>query len=209
MPRWIVALLLCVGLAGCGKDRTQIMLALATDLRVPDELDFARLRVFRLQGADTTGFEIIKQGWDLRGGASLPGSFGLYSSTAEDIKVRIAVEGFTDFASNPALVVTREAIVTLRKEETRFLRLALVKDCRGKCSDAGQTCIEGQCASPSIDATALPRYEPAADPTRDLTVAVECDSGSVLVDTATNTPMLSLGQSCTTGTCREGTCLAL
>jgi hypothetical protein len=207
--RSLLSIVALVTLMGCSTERTQLMLALATDLETPSVMDYARLRVFRIEGPDTVGYELSKLGWDLRSGVSLPGSLGLYSSTPSAIKVRILAEGYADFASTPVVVVTREAIVSLVPEETRFLRLGLVAACSPNPCTGTDTCIEGVCTSREIDSAALPSYAPTDDPSRDLVTALECDSGTSFVDTMTGAPMPMLGTTCASGTCREGTCIDL
>lgn len=204
--RLLLAALLAV-VAGCERDRTQIMIGLATDYRAPSEISYARLQVFRLVDADPLGFEIVKQGWDLGDAITLPGSFGLYSDKPEDVRVRIVAEAYTTLDAN-GLAVRRETVVSLAKNETRFLRLGLVAACGPKTCASTETCVEGACVGRELDVTQLPLYEPAADPTRDLTVALACDSGTQFIDTKTGAPMVQLAQSCATGVCREGICLA-
>jgi len=203
-----LSLWLALAAVSCGHDRTQIMVGIATDLTAPAEIDFARLRVFRLEGNDTVGFEIAKSAWDLSS-TMLPGSLGLYSSTATAIRLRLQLEAYHGFGgASPELVVLREAIVSTAPEATRFLRLGLTKACRDlatPCSGT-TTCAEGQCVPREIDVATLPDYPPP-DGVADPVTTLACDSGVAYRTVPGGEAMPTLATSCPAAqACREGVC---
>jgi hypothetical protein len=163
----VSGLLLLSTIGGCRPPATEIVLGLATDLRVPDELDRVELRVTR--GC----VEIVSKSWRLRGvdgqGIDLPISYALYTD-GDTPTVDITLMGFR----NQQERVRRNATVSFVREKTLFLRLALVGLCAGQLEcRAGQTCIEGRCDAqvtsellPEFDQAERSRSHRASDPAR-------------------------------------------
>ncbi len=190
-------LLLAFALAisgGCA--RTEVLVGVATDIEAPGTVDLVRLSVSR------EGVELFHNDWDISGIPNvpneLPGSFGVYSADGSETKVEITVSGFKN--GSVVELVRRDSILKLVSGRTLFLRMGLVIKCMASNCSPGQTCIEGVCKDPNIDAHMLPDF------TDDLVTHVTCDSGTVFLDTSTKQPMPLLGDAQCAGPCVEGTC---
>lgn len=191
MLKWLVVLA-CVG--GC-KDRTELMIGVATDLRAPDTLDGARLVVSR------EGVPVHDVSWDITGSSipeNLPGSYGIFSD-GDELQVDVSLQGF----KNGDAILDRRALVTFIEGRTLFFRMTLVAGCvdRTDCSD-NQSCIEGSCQDREVDSRTLPEFED------NLVTELTCLSGPMYIDTATNLPMTTSADAaaCPSNLCSEGVC---
>jgi photosystem II stability/assembly factor-like uncharacterized protein len=181
--------------AGC-RARTEIVIGVLTDLRAPDVLDFAQLDVA------VQGVPVLQVPWDISGVPGmpyiLPGSYGIYSESGEAQQVELTLTG----SKGRTPVVKRRALVSLVSEKTLFMRMALVAGCRtvSDCAST-ETCVEGVCRPAAVDARRLPLY------VKDMERTVQCNSGTIFIDTGTREAVPMSGPGCGPGeTCEEGTC---
>src|SRR5436190_16985849 len=140
--RWLrVACLVALVWTGC-RERTEIIVGVATDMKAKNQLDKVELVATR------NGVAVIRNTWDLSelpaGDFELPGSFGLFSPDGSQPRVEVRVRGFRENVE----VTKRESILSLVSGQTLFVRMALV----GACSvsetptcEAGESCIDGVC----------------------------------------------------------------
>ncbi|HZS39402.1 MAG TPA: hypothetical protein VFF06_21365 [Polyangia bacterium] len=195
---FVAALLAC----GC-KARTEIVLGVITDLLAPDLLDTVKLTVTNSDNGKT----LIERDWSIPGTPNtefiLPGSFGLYSEDGSEPRVAIEVAGFKGGVDTPARV-THHSVLNLISEQTLFLRESLVAGCRDNTDcklDQNQTCLEGRCVDSRIDPVTLPKFR------AELITTVECDSGTIFVNTGTHAQLVPTGDCGAGQYCREGVCL--
>jgi hypothetical protein len=184
------------------KKRTEVVVGLATDLDAPAPLRKVNIQVSRLPD------DIIVAGTDASfpiSGAvdtvyELPGTYGIYSDVGTADRVRVRLLAVDDAGST---LVVRTAVFSLVPQRTLFVRLGVISACEGKsdCGD-GMTCIEGRCASETIDSSRLPDYKP------DLVKQLSCASVVTFVDTSTKQPLLPVAETCASGVCSEGVCLS-
>ena len=185
---------------GCSRNRTEIVIGMATDLTAPDPLTTVNVQVFSLPDETQLSEQAFSISGDLGNAYELPGTFVIYSTggTADQFRTVLTATN-----SAGATIVERSAVLTLVPEKTLFVRLGIVSACQG-ITDCltGETCIEGHCASEDLDASLLPGY------TAGMEKVVSCSTGTTFVDTSTQQPLAVTGTSCGTGACLEGICLA-
>lgn len=195
-------LLILLGLlalpAGCR--RTEILIGVITDIEAPNSVDTVRLTATRVD----TMKEVVRQEWPISGVQNqpfeLPGSFGIYSPDGSEPRVQVRVAGLHAGVE----VLHRDAVVSLVKQKTLFLRMSLVKRCQAMDCPTGQTCVEGRCQGALVDETTLPEY------TTDAEKSVACSSGTAFINTSTKAPVPQLGSDCAPDQqCTEGTCYQL
>lgn len=183
------ALLALAGGAGC-QPNSEILVGLYTDLTVPGEADLVTLQT------DNHGVPVKQWKWSGEG-LVLPGSIGLYTDNGSTPTLSLSASAW----KGSKRLLERRAVVQLVSGRELFLRLGLAGTCADLDCPANQTCVDGECASPSIDAATLPAYRPGLERT------LECDSGPRWIDTATGDPLPVAG-TCPAGQrCQEGTCL--
>lgn len=189
---------------GCGqKNRTEIIVGLATDLTAPTPLSMVHLEVLRLP-------EIVKigeQDFPISGNSNnvyeIPGTYGVYSANGAADRVQINLT-----ATDPGglLLVKRTAVLNLVPGRTLFVRLGVISACQGMNDcPTGDTCISGRCAPDEIDSSRLPNYMPGIEK------EISCTSpgDAVFIDTNTRQRLSVVGASCPNqGMCLEGVCLA-
>ena len=197
-------LLAAIAAAGLGckeKQRTEIVVGLATDLDAPAPLSSVHLTVLSLPNGIPLG-EATDRPLSGREGEpySLPGTYAIYSDNGTADRVRVRLVALDDAGQT---LVIRTAVLSLVPERTLFVRLGLVSACLGKsdCADAGQTCVDGRCVSEVVDTSRLPTYEPGQES------YLTCASGTTYLDTSTKKPLALKGPACTSGLCAEGVCL--
>src|SRR5262249_17411216 len=145
-----------VAAVGC-KQRTEIVFGFATDLKAKNQIDHVGFKVFN---APSQVIE-VSQDWDLAdipaGQYELPGSFGVFTDNGAEPTLQV------DFIGSVAgrEILKREAVLSPIGGKTLFMRMTLV----GECNDAtgvhcpgGQTCVEGVCRAPDVNAKTLPAY---------------------------------------------------
>jgi hypothetical protein len=192
------ALVLLV-LVACDVPRTQLMIGAATDINAPDRID--TIELVGTRAAD--GGVILRAAWPITGSPlapeNLPGSFGVYSD-GDPIELDLTLTA----RKGTTIVVEQRALLSLVPEQTLFFRMGLTVGCIGRtdCTN-GQTCVEGVCRDPNVDALQLPAF------TDTIVEELTCRSGTQYIQTATGEPMRvaeDAGQ-CPPDLCREGTCL--
>ena len=190
----LLATLLC----GCGDEPpTQIVVAVATDLRVPEDLD--RVQVWVERG----GSRVLDRTFNLGGGAdSLPGTIGVLAGSDPAATVSITVRG----QRGGALVVQRQARLTFVSGTILLLRMDLWGRCVGSTCPGGQTCTDTGCKPIYVDSAGLPPYgEAAAFPQKicangKLDIGEQCDGTQQGGKTCKTLGYSGGGLSCT-GTC--------
>jgi len=190
--------LIGLALGGC-KEKAELVLGVATDLRARGQLDEVRL------SAKRDGVEVVANQWTLAdarpGRFELPGSFGLYSREGAESRVDVTIDGYKE----GRLIATRPAKLSLVRGKTLFLRLTIVADCRqpdGPACPDGEACVEGACRPQPIDAQALPIYRV------DLVDKLPCSSGTQYIVTTTGDPLPVDGAGCAADeVCQEGLCI--
>jgi formylglycine-generating enzyme required for sulfatase activity len=184
--------------AGCSAP-SQVVLGFATDLSAPNVIDRVHMQVF-----NATGAQLLENEWVLPGMRArdfkLPGSFTLFADGGAEPSVRVRLVG--RLGDDPMPVVERTAAMQFSSESTLFFRMTLVQRCAGVVCQAGESCIEGKCRDEAVETVSLRAYHSGREE------AVECDSGSRLIDTSTQEPMATDGTGfCGPGEwCGEGTC---
>ncbi len=199
----LVAVLLSTA-AGCQKDRTEIVIGMATDLTAPHPLSSVTMQIqgllndYPVGSAQPKVFSVSGQ----RGlPYELPATFAVYSATGSSDRFRAVLTATDDM---DATLIVRSAVMSLVPEKTLFVRLGLVAACEGTAGQCGpgQTCIEGRCQSEDVDSAQLPAYVTG------LEGRVECTSATNFIDTSTRQPLTISGTSCGVGSCLEGICLS-
>lgn len=196
--RWATFALIGLALGGC-REKAEIVLGVATDLRARGQLDEVRL------SAKRDGVEVVSNRWELAdarpGKFELPGSFALYSREGAEARVDVAIDGYKE----GRLVATRPAKLSLVRGRTTFLRLTIVADCRepdGPACPDGEACVEGACRPQPIDGQALPTYRP------ELVDKLPCASGTRYIVTTTGDPLAVDEAGCAADeVCQEGLCI--
>src|SRR5579859_8116612 len=111
--------ILALVLTGACQPRTEVLVGLISDMRVPAPLGVVTLAAAR------EGVPIDQRSWpDVGSPLQLPGSYGLYTGDGSAPPITVIVEGFRQGAVSP--FVTRRADLTLAAGQTLFLRLSLV-----------------------------------------------------------------------------------
>ena len=199
MRRMGVGLLVALAAGGCSKNRTEVMIGVATDLAAPDQLDAVKLEIYR---DGVLAFDIPP--WPVPGKTGgeyvLPASFGVYTDDGSEPRIEVQVHGI----KNNANIINRRAVFALIAEQTLFFRMALVLRCMGNDCGQGQSCIEGECRPEEVDSHKFPVY------TAGLENDVTCQGADTLRNTQTGAPLMSLGsgacppsQHCTESTCYD------
>lgn len=200
----LVLVLVAVSVAaiGCEKNRTEIVLGMATDLSAPAPLSQVELQVFSLPDGGLIADQPLPISGSINNLYELPGTYAVYSADGSANRFRVVLTA-TD--STAATLVVRSAVLSLVPEKTLFARLGVVSACEGMTDcGAGETCIEGRCASEEIDSSRLPAYKPGMEKEIDCVGAGD----ATFVDTSTTKPLAATGTTCGAGTCLEGVCLA-
>lgn len=195
--RGAAALGLCLGLGlaapGCSRDPSQIVIGVLTNLRATEDMDRVRLDVKR------DGVPLFFHDWDISGSPELPyelpGSFVVFSDGNEPL-IEVAVIGYADDRE----LLRRTSRFSILRQQTRFVRMALVQRCVPARCPAGQTCIEDRCAPVPVSAETFPVYQ------KGMELQVACDSGSGFQNTSTKAPLQARGACAAGERCVEGTC---
>jgi hypothetical protein len=197
--RFLPALLL---LGGCTTPRTEVVLGIATDMPVT-MMNQVDLKIFREGVLEF----VLPMPWSVQGpnggDYELPASFGVFSDDGSETKITVELTGYL----NDTVVVVRRAAFSLRKEQTLYMRMALLQSCKSvwmgcdpSPGDLSQTCIEGACKSAEVDVQTFNAY------TAGVEKVISCGSAH-LIDTKT-AQALAMGPempgSCRT--CVEGAC---
>lgn len=186
---------LCV--LGACKSHGQLVLGIATDLSVRQQLDHVKLSVTRRGDTQPT----VQHEWTLSGQPSsdfrLPGSFALYAAQGQSPTFDVMITGSLAGVEK----VRRPAALGIIARSERFVRLGLTGSCETVGCPDSLACVEGKCAPHFVDPRRLPKFRPA------LLDHLECDSGTAFVDSSTHVLLPVLGSCATDETCSEGLCL--
>jgi hypothetical protein len=195
--RLLASLLL---LGACTTPRTEVMIGIATDIPASgmNQID---IKVFREGVLEFTLPSPLRIQGPTGGDYDLPASFGVYSDDGSEPTITVEITGLL----NDSPVVLRRSTFGLRKEQTLYMRMALLRSCVTvwqSCEgnlDQSMTCLQGACTSAQIDVHSFNDY--AAGDER----LVSCGNGT-LIDTKTgqNLPASAPKPSC--GTCIEDAC---
>jgi hypothetical protein len=201
LPKCALTLALLATAFGCEKNRTEIVLGMATDLSASTPLSSVDLQVFSLPDDVLVADQQLPISGTVNELYELPGTYAVYSASGSADRFRALLTA-TD--NNGNTLVVRSAVLSLVPGKTLFARLGVVSACEGMTDcGTGQTCIEGRCASEEIDSSRLPEYRPGMEN------EVDCASPTTFVDTSTKLPLRVTGTSCGVGEeCHEGVCWA-
>ncbi|MBO6934530.1 MAG: hypothetical protein JJ863_06135 [Deltaproteobacteria bacterium] len=152
-----VALALVVLTACEPEPLTQVLIAVDTDLNVPDEMDRVLLEV---RGPD--GVLRVAEG-TLADESDLPATLGLLPGSDPEAEVSVTAIGLMGDEE----VLRRVATFSFVSDEVRVLWLRLHRACVGVSCGASETCAAGRCRPAEVQADELTPYEPpiARDPT--------------------------------------------
>ncbi len=198
LPRSTVASgLFVLAMAACSSPG-QLVLGIGTDLSAQDQIDEVRMRVVSRSGSVPP----LEHAWEISGRSKfdyrLPGSFNLYADEGAEPAFDVTLDGYLKGEKR----VTRQAALSIQKDEQLFIRLGLVARCEDIGCPRSLTCIEGMCKPQKVDVRTLPTFRAA------LVERSDCSSGTVFMDTSEHVPLPS-GTTCDSGfLCSEGTCLA-
>ena len=162
-------------LLGCTGERpTEIVVAVASDLRIPAELDGLRLTVEHRGGAQAQNLYHL----DPRRSVyhKLPATLGIMASKDPSLPVTVTIEG----SWSGSVVVQRRARLSFIEHRILLLQMNLLRACARRATPCptGMTCGEGGvCRSVEVDPRSLPEYDPgqvrgldAGVPTLDVSV---------------------------------------
>src|SRR5882724_5148248 len=159
-----------VGCAPAAKPRGQLMIAVATDMSIPKNMDQVVVEVLDEQG-NKQNFDYPVKPSDL--GKPMPGTLAIVppNSGGQTVRVRLIAE--LDMSPAPPTVrVVREAVVKVPTDRTALLPMPLHWLCDGHykenddgtyqsdCADDMQTCVAGQCVDAVIATETLKDYKP-------------------------------------------------
>lgn len=195
-----VALLVFALAAGCGKNRTEIVLGLATDLEAPDPLATVDLEIRRLPDDVTVGAANLPISGRPGEKYELPRTYRVHSEDGSADAFRVILSARD---GRGARLIVRTAVMKLVPERQLFVRLGMVAACRDKFDCAtGDTCVDGGCQSEQIDSTRLPDYSAG------LEKQVSCAGSATYLNTGSKEPLPVAGTTCAPGrVCEEGVCL--
>ncbi len=153
-PVLFVALALALAGAGCEeKKATQIIVAVATNLSVPKEMDNFDLKVERQAKVKASQNYVLDPGKP--DSYELPATLAITAGEDFTTPVTITITG----KKGNKEVISRVARLSFVEGRVLLLKIDLLRSCVGKtCSGKGQTCVAGACGSPAVDATKLPDY---------------------------------------------------
>lgn len=195
--RLLASLLL---LGACTTPRTEVVIGIATDIpaSMMNQLD---IKIFREGVLEFTLPTPLNIAGPTGGDYDIPASFGVYSDDGSEPKITVEITGLL----NDTAVVLRRSTFTLRKEQTLYMRMALLKSCISvwqSCEgnlDQSMTCLQGACTSAQIDVNTFNGYASGDEK------VVSCGS-AMLIDTKSGQPMMTGTPKPSCGTCIEGAC---
>jgi hypothetical protein len=162
------SLALALFAVSCSSTRTEVLVVVDTDMDVPAELDEVRIDLIG-PGGETRRAEGSVASVD-----DLPRTLGIVDSTQSMRSVRVTVTGLRGGAN----VVQRRASFTFVPNETRILRMDLLRGCLGVGCASDETCGDNGCRSIEIAPQELLPYDESLLGRRDAGTS----DGSVLTD---------------------------
>ena len=153
-----LALLGCFlgGLAhGCTKDGTEIVLSIASDMRIPLELDGLRVDITHVARRIIHNYPLDPSRADH---VKLPATLGLVAGAYSDKPILITVTG----QKGSKDLVQRRARLPWLKGRILLLRMNLLRSCalRSPPCPPDKTCTEEGCQPLDLDPATLPDYTP-------------------------------------------------
>jgi hypothetical protein len=121
--------------AACAPAKTEIIVAVDTDLSVPDELNAVRIDLVGPTG------QVRRANGTLESASDLPASVGVHWSEGPLGPIQLTVTGIKDGRD----VIQRRARTSFVEGETRVLWMVLVESCLERACPLDQTCSEGGC----------------------------------------------------------------
>lgn len=174
-PVLIFVLALTLGGAGCEeKTATQIIVAVATNLSVPKEMDNFDLKVERQGKAKASQNYVLDPGKP--DSYELPATLAITAGSDFTTPVTFTITG----KKGNKEIISRVARLSFIEGRVLLLKIDLLRSCLGKTCDKGQTCAAGACGSPDVDASKLPEYSKAG--------AFSSPEAGVIVDAAVDGP---------------------
>jgi hypothetical protein len=149
---------------GCGDDapeQGELMLSIATDMAVPNDIDRVVWSITLEGEATPFATDTVK----LTSGTDLPMTLAIQAGPRTTAPITVRVEGMK--GEGPSLLrVSREAEVVVPKDRVAQLDLPLSWLCSGAnlsepCA-AGTTCQAGHCVDSAVATASLPDFQPAA-----------------------------------------------
>lgn len=167
---WIALAALALGCGGCSPP-DEIVVAIPTDLKLPEDLDTLQIQVFK---GNTPRFsEAYERLGATDAEARFPVTLGFYSTTGGGDAVRIKAIGRVGGALGEVRIL-REAVTRIPQNRVALLTMPLYFLCDGSGRDdgngnvvnrvcgEGETCVAGRCAPSAVDASSLPDYSAKA-----------------------------------------------
>ena len=150
-----LALALSLASSACSSPRTEIIVAVDSDLAVPAELDQITIQVTAPDGTNRQSVAAL-------GGTNpaLPRTLGLVYEGGPLGPFVVRASG----AVGGVAVVTRAARVSFVLERTLLLRLDLLRDCIGSRCGGENTCVGGACRSVDVPASELTEWTGSVPP---------------------------------------------
>ncbi|MFO0660782.1 MAG: hypothetical protein U0165_13260 [Polyangiaceae bacterium] len=151
-------LLGAVTTTGCAdRKATSMVVAVSSEIAVPDEVDHLEIHVSSLGAAKFDRTYLLGQNGD----ASLPGTLVISPEDETDPSTPVKVTVVAKY-HDTRIRVLREAVLAFSDEKQRLLRMPLRFSCLDfeEICQEGNTCRGGECVPSTIDASALPEFEP-------------------------------------------------
>lgn len=154
-------------LAGCSGP-SELMIAVQTDLSLPEDIDTIQLEVLR--GNEVRFQNFFEKLGTSEASARLPLTLGAYTEDEPGVAVRVRAVARAG-GQQGAVRILREVETTIPEERVALLRVPLHFLCDGSgvqqgfdvkntvCAE-GETCVAGACAKIGVDSSALPDYAP-------------------------------------------------
>lgn len=174
-------IVVCAAVGSCREvEPTQLVVVIDSDMAVPRELDAYRVTVTGPDG------RVLDEQLPAAGDSALPASFGVKPRGGRANRaVTVAV---TAMHAGGALFDTR-AVTSFVEERRLRLDMFLARRCVASACAPQETCRQGRCVDPEIDARDLPGYDPN-DPLRtfDAGVSAQDAAQDAAPDAATSCP---------------------
>ena len=163
---------------GCSSEaaRTEIIVAVDTDLSVPDELDGVRIDMVGPQG------ELRRTMGPLGTVEALPATVGMIHRTGPLGPIQVTIVGVAGGRD----IIQRRATVSFVEGRTMVLRVRLARECVDVRCTPEETCAPGGCRAIGVDATELEEWTGSIDrldagPRGDSSVDGPIDAGDACI----------------------------
>lgn len=180
MTRGLLLLLLALLLSACSRPPTQLLVAVRSDLEVPQVMTAVAARVRAANGAEGPAangerrFALVGDG-----AVALPFSFGI-APIQGDPSIPLVVEVEALSPSGDVLVLSR-TITGFQVGKTLLLEVFLSRRCQPLRCGAEQTCLDATCVPAAVASASLPEVVPGQELSRDVGAsdAGAADAGAV------------------------------